>query len=316
MANTSTHIKPHIVQVDYIRAIASMAVALFHLGGKALLVLKYGWLGVQMFFLLSGFIICWAIPRNYTWNMFGKFTGKRILRIEPPYLISIVVALISQYIWNDGYQIDWQNVLTHLAYINNFTGKPYLSPVYWTLGIEFQFYIFIGIFFPLITRRWGILFLPVFSAVPIFVNIPGATLLGFFPLFALGTLYYLYLTGVKQLPEILIFSALIAAIGVYTMGWIPVLTGLFALSLLIMPLRTYPVVSFFSKISFSLYLTHDVIGGDVVVYLGSILPKTIPFKALEFLTGIVASVLFAWVFYRLVELPCLRLSKRIRYKRD
>lgn len=218
MANTNTHIKPHIAQVDYIRAIASMAVALFHLGGKALPVLKYGWLGVQMFFLLSGFIICWAIPRDYNWGMFGKFAGKRILRIEPPYLISIALVLVGQYIWDSGYQVDWSSVLTHLAYINNFTDKPYLSPVYWTLGIEFQYYIFVGIFFPLIIKRWGTLFLLALCIVPIFINIPGSTLLGFFPLFALGILYYLYLTGIKQLPEILIFGILTAAVGVYTMG--------------------------------------------------------------------------------------------------
>lgn len=42
--------KQHIQQVDYIRAIASLGVALFHLGGKTLPVLNNGWLGVQMFF--------------------------------------------------------------------------------------------------------------------------------------------------------------------------------------------------------------------------------------------------------------------------
>jgi peptidoglycan/LPS O-acetylase OafA/YrhL len=268
-----------------------------------------------MFFLLSGFIICWAIPENYSLGMFGKFAGKRVLRIEPPYLISIALIIIAQYLFSSDYKIDWGNVLTHLAYINNFTGKPYLSPVYWTLGIEFQYYIFVGIFFPLIVKRWGTLFLLILCVIPVFINIPGTTLSGFFPLFALGILYYLYLTGIKQLPEVLIVGALITATGVYTMGWLPVLTGLFALGLLIIPLKNYPVVSFFSKISFSLYLTHDIVGSRLVVYLGTILPKTIPFKGLEFLTGIVVSILFAWMFYKLIELPCLRLSKRIRYER-
>jgi peptidoglycan/LPS O-acetylase OafA/YrhL len=83
--------KPHIPQVDYIRAIASLAVALFHLGGKELPVLSYGWLGMQMFFLLSGFIICWAIPRSYNWKLSGRFISKRLIRIEPPHFCNFSV---------------------------------------------------------------------------------------------------------------------------------------------------------------------------------------------------------------------------------
>ncbi|WP_431199267.1 hypothetical protein ACRQ5D_06335 [Mucilaginibacter sp. P25] len=43
------------------------------------------------------------------------------------------------------------------------------------------------------------------------------------------------------------------------------------------------------------------------------LPKTFGFRAFEFLTGIAVSISFAYLFYRMVELPCLQLSKRIRY---
>ncbi|MFC0516466.1 acyltransferase family protein [Mucilaginibacter angelicae] len=305
--------KPHIQQVDYIRAIASLAVALFHLGGKSLPGLRYGWLGVQMFFLLSGFIICWAIPENYSWALFPKYILKRISRIEPPYIASIVLTILAGYVLNANYRPDINNILTHFAYINNFTGRPYLSPVYWTLGVEFQYYLFIGLFFPVIIKKWGAIFLPVICLLPLFVSVPGSTLLNVFPFFALGILYYLYLTCKKGLIEVLIYGIAVTVIGIYTAGWMPMLAGLLAMALLTMPLRRYPVVSFFSKISFSLYLTHDVVGSSLVAFMGMHLPKTLAFKALEFLTGIVVSICFAYLFYRLVELPCLRLSKKIRY---
>jgi peptidoglycan/LPS O-acetylase OafA/YrhL len=305
--------KQHIQQVDYIRAIASLAVALFHLGGKSLPGLRYGWLGVQMFFLLSGFIICWAIPENYSLALFPRYILKRIARIEPPYIASILLTILAGYLLNANYRPDIGNILTHFAYINNFTGRPYLSPVYWTLGIEFQYYLFIGLFFPIIIKKWGAIFLPVICLLPLFVYVPGSTLLSVFPFFALGILYYLYLTGKKGLMEVLIYGVPVSAIGVYTMGWMPIAAGLLALALLIIPLKRYPVISFFSKISFSLYLTHDVFGSSLVAFMGMHLPKTFTFKAFEFLTGIVVSICFAYLFYRLIELPCLRLSKRIRY---
>jgi peptidoglycan/LPS O-acetylase OafA/YrhL len=308
-----TEKKFYLQQVDYIRAFASLAVALFHLGGKTLPVLKYGWLGVQMFFLLSGFIICWAIPKTYTWRMAGKFLTKRLLRIEPPYIISILLALVVHDIWVTDDHLDWMNILTHLAYLNNFIGKPYLSPVYWTLGVEFQYYLFIALCFPFIRSRWGVWFLLAVCVIPVSMTIPGAILFHVFPLFALGILYYLYIMRMKGIKELLLFGMVIAAISIYTAGWLATFAGLLALAILIMPLRSHPVVSFLSKISFSLYLTHDMIGSNLVVYLGQHLPRSFFFKSLEFFAGIVVSILFAYLFYRFIEEPSLRLSKRIAY---
>jgi peptidoglycan/LPS O-acetylase OafA/YrhL len=223
------------------------------------------------------------------------------------------LTILAGYLLNTNYQPNIANILTHFAYINNFTGQPYLSPVYWTLGIEFQYYLFIGLFFPVIIKKWGAFFLPVLCLLPLLIPVPGSTLLSVFPFFALGILYYLYLTGKQGLIEVLMYGVAVTAIGIYMLGWLSVAAGLLTLALLILPLKGYPVVSFFSKISFSLYLTHDVLGSSLVAFMGMHLPKTFAFKALEFLTGIVVSIGFAYLFYRMVELPCLRLSKRMRY---
>jgi len=308
-----TEKKFYLEQVDYIRAFASLAVALFHLGGKVLPVLKYGWLGVQMFFLLSGFIICWAIPPAYTWRMMGTFLSKRLLRIEPPYIVSILLALMVHFVWVADYHPDWMNILSHLAYINNFIGKPYLSPVYWTLGVEFQYYVFIALCFPLIRSPWGLWFLLTICLVPLWIPMHGTLLFQVFPLFALGILYYLYIMGLKGIKELSLFGIVITAISICTAGWWPTFAGLLALAMLIIPLRSHRIISFLSRISFSLYLTHDIVGSNLVVYMGRNLPKTFLFKSLEFFTGIVVSILFAYLFYRLVEAPCLKLSKRMSY---
>ncbi|MBD1366887.1 acyltransferase [Mucilaginibacter sp. ZT4R22] len=308
----------HIHQVDYIRAIASVAVALFHLGGKSLPVLKYGWLGVHMFFLLSGFIICKAIPRNYSWRLSGKFISKRIIRIEPPYIISIAVVLLVNLLLAGLGLIpsahpDWLNLLGHLAYINNFTGAPYINPVYWTLGIEFQFYLFVAIAFPLIVGRWGTWFLLALCILSHYIHIPGSTLLGLFPVFALGILYYLYFTKQITRTEALLFGLPVALISCFSIGCAETAAALFAVVILALPLKSNKVIRFFSAISFSLYLTHDTVGSKLVAFMGQSLPKTLPFKALEFGTGIIVSITFAWVFYLVVEAPFLKLSKRVVY---
>ncbi|OOQ58212.1 acyltransferase family protein [Mucilaginibacter pedocola] len=308
----------HIPQVDYIRAIASVGVALFHLGGKALPVLKYGWLGVHMFFVLSGFIIFKAIPQNYSWRLAPKFIAKRIIRIEPPYIISIAVVLLINLIMA-GLSLapytkpDWANLAGHLAYINNFSDAQYVNPVYWTLGIEFQFYLFVALAFPLLNNKWGAWALLGLSVLSHYLHLPGANLLGLFPVFALGILFYLYSTQKTTLLTALLFALPITFISYLNMGWMETSAGWFALILLALPLKANRIIGFFSAISFSLYLTHDTVGSRLVATMGQHLPKTFGFKALEFGTGIIVSILFAYAFYILVEKPCLKLSKRITY---
>ena len=55
---------------------------------------KYGWLGVEMFFVVSGFVIPWALHRGgYRLKDYGRFLLKRVLRLDPPYVLSIALVL-------------------------------------------------------------------------------------------------------------------------------------------------------------------------------------------------------------------------------
>jgi peptidoglycan/LPS O-acetylase OafA/YrhL len=308
--------KQHIYQVDYIRAIASLAVALFHLGGKVLPVLKYGWLGVQLFFFLSGFIICWAIPKGYGLKVSGKFILKRIIRIEPPYIISVALVVAMQFLLQGGYQPDWKNIFFHFAYLNTFFHLPYLNPVYWTLAVEFQFYLLIAFIFPLIIKRWGCLVVLLLCFSPFIVHINALSLIATLPVFAAGMFYYQYRAKLIGL-NIFIPGELLALACCYeTGGLLPMCATILALLILLAPLKGNKIVTFFANISFSLYLTHDIVGSNLVVRLGQILPKTTEGKGICFISGIIVSIAFAYLFYLAIERPFVHLSKKIRYKED
>lgn len=266
-----------------------------------------------MFFVLSGFIICWAMPQDYSLKLAGRFIARRITRIEPPYIVSIVLALAAHFIFIAHYKPDWLNVLFHLGYINSFVNSTYLNPVYWTLAIEFQFYLFVAIFFPLLIKRWSVFCLIFLCIAPVWVRLPGSTLINVFPIFVIGIIFFLYKRGVWNISATAIYILVIVACCVFRLGWLQTSAALLALLLLALPLKSNRIVSFFSKISFSLYLTHDIVGSNLVVYLGTQLPKTFFFKGIEFITGIAVSIIFAYIFCRLIEEPSLKLSKRIRY---
>jgi peptidoglycan/LPS O-acetylase OafA/YrhL len=308
-------IKPHkhLNSPDYIRAIASLAVALFHLGGKAIPILKFGWLGVEMFFVLSGFIICWAMPGSYSPKMSTRFIIKRIIRIEPPYLISLVLLLLLNWLTIGNYSPDWRQILLHIGYVNNFFNKPYLNPVYWTLGIEFQYYLFIAFFFPFLVKNSGKWLIITLCVLPALIHLPGQLLPALFPLFGLGIFCFLFQKRLISLLYLAAFGLITVISCLYTMGWLPVLAGLTATAFILIPLRPNKIVTFFSNISFSLYLTHDIVGSRLVVYLGTEFSRTIFHKGLFFIAGIIVSILTAWLFYIFFEMPFFNKSKSIAY---
>src|SRR6476659_1629485 len=89
--------------IDVLRGVAAVAVAWFHFtnGNQQFMsagLIKssghYGWLGVEVFFVVSGFIIPYSLYRGgYRVRLhWRRFVAKRILRLDPPYIAAIVLA--------------------------------------------------------------------------------------------------------------------------------------------------------------------------------------------------------------------------------
>src|SRR5262245_16881681 len=97
--------------LDFLRGLASLAVCWFHLThfhynvpdrhGYALLrkTGAYGWLGVEVFFVISGFVIPSSLYRaRYRIRDFFTYLARRIVRLDPPYLAAIAVMLAMAYV--------------------------------------------------------------------------------------------------------------------------------------------------------------------------------------------------------------------------
>ena len=94
----------YLSSLDLLRGLAAVAVCYFHFthGNPDFLsktnILyqsgRYGFLGVDVFFVISGFVIPYAMYRGmYRFKNFGTFLLKRVIRIEPPFLISIILVI-------------------------------------------------------------------------------------------------------------------------------------------------------------------------------------------------------------------------------
>ncbi|RYZ22991.1 MAG: acyltransferase, partial [Chitinophagaceae bacterium] len=135
----STVRKKELEEVFLLRGVASLMVCLFHLilGNEGLFpssnlleqIFSYGYLGVEVFFILSGYVICYSLPLDFGLADLRAFFLKRIYRIEPPYIVSILVVLLLNYlshsITGQPNHVDFLAVLGHLAYVNNFNTSTY-----------------------------------------------------------------------------------------------------------------------------------------------------------------------------------------------
>jgi peptidoglycan/LPS O-acetylase OafA/YrhL len=139
--------------IDGLRALAIIPVLIFH-AFPALL--PGGFVGVDIFFVISGYLITTIILKSLSEGTFTffNFYQRRILRIFPALIL--VLIFVSTFAWLYFLANEFQNYSKHLAsamfFVSNITffneigyfdGKAELKPLlhFWSLGIEEQFYI-------------------------------------------------------------------------------------------------------------------------------------------------------------------------------
>ena len=323
--------KQHFHTIDALRGIAALSVAWFHFTNAEFTEQfgayrssgAYGFLGVEVFFVISGFIIPFALYQaRYRVQSFFRFFLRRIVRLDPPYLASIAMVLFT--LWFSGtlpgrhpYHIAWGQVLAHLGYVNAFIGMSWLQMTYWSLAVEFQYYVFVGLLFPLIALRDRIatpLILALFGAITWAGGGNVAFLPHYLPLFAIGILAF---RRVSLKAPVLDTAAGLAASTV--MAWVvngvPEAIAAAAAAAIILWLEIdLPVLSFLGEISYSVYLMHVFVGNVVfgtasryAARLGPAAKWYVPFVALALTLGV------SYLLNRIVEQPSRRLAARISY---
>ncbi|WP_314508861.1 acyltransferase [Xanthocytophaga agilis] len=310
------------------RAIASMAVVLFHfIGTEQFLtnwtILKYisvyGQYGVQMFFVISGFVIPFSLYKSkYKIHYYGKFVLKRIIRLDPPYLANILFIICLSYVLSKvssaQFTITWKQLLLHLGYLNAFFHEKWLNVVFWTLSVEFQYYVLLGLIYPLLIGNQWIRSITVISLLALsilFHDIPRDFFFAHIPVFLMGILTFQWYTRIIPKWEYIVWT-FVCILFIYTSSIEILFVSIISVLLLFYFTIENKWLTFLGDISYSLYLMH-VMTGSVVI---SIVKKRtdniyIEFFALVFAVSI--SVTMSYLLYRFVEQPSQKLSSKIRF---
>ncbi len=148
----------HLPALDGLRAVSVFIVIGYHFGFSRI----PGDLGVNTFFVLSGFLITWLLMKErseFGRVSLGGFYARRTLRIFPAYyaflLFSFTQECVRGYCWSHGLLLS--GISYTVNYYNAFQGHPGTAIAHaWSLGLEEQFYlIWPGIFIALSRMQTG-----------------------------------------------------------------------------------------------------------------------------------------------------------------
>jgi peptidoglycan/LPS O-acetylase OafA/YrhL len=154
LSGMATNALQHLPELDGLRGVAILMVLFFHYSGDAprwaQWLLQYGWAGVDLFFVLSGFLITRILlSTKESPEYFRSFYTRRVLRIFPLYYLAIFLFFFlllplrhangasleissGEQIWYWTYLVNWHDSTEHLT-------RPLIH--IWSLCVEEQFYL-------------------------------------------------------------------------------------------------------------------------------------------------------------------------------
>ena len=331
-----------LVEVDALRGVAALAVVLFHFTTRftelfhpaslSVVNVSYGHYGVNLFFIISGFVIFMTLEKTVRPL---DFVVSRFSRLFPAYWVAIVLTfLVTHWLGLPGKLVDGWAAVGNLLMLHGLFKVPHVDGVYWTLEVELLFYF--GMFL-LYRLRWlsrihqmilGLLVVKItYFVLERWFNISlpwmlfRLMILQYIPWFALGIA--IYQASSRQDATSRRRSAITATCAVLTLALtesiaVGVLSVVFALVVWLaaagrLTLLRYGPFVWLGSISYPLYLLHENIGWSIQLQLGALGFST----TTTALVALVAILMLAAAVTRWVEQPAMRwIRTRYRQRTD
>jgi peptidoglycan/LPS O-acetylase OafA/YrhL len=304
---------------------------------EAALVTRFGAYGVDMFFVLSGYVILMA-----NWDRRPvAFARARVARLYPTYWSALAVALLVYLVlWPGRSAVTVEGVAANVTMLQTALGFADITTPQWTLWVELRFYLVFGCFL-----AWGATRERLAWLIALWAPIAGiaersgfdflATVLvaPYAPLFACGMGLY----AMKRWRQWPVFGVLVAGNAALACAWPgsarreAVIAGTHNLNAVsgaascAAVLICVGVIAFAANLpawgwlsaaarlagpSYALYLVHEPLGGWVIHILSGDLGVSIALAG-----AVAASSLVAWMIWRFVDRPAVPALRRLLSKR-
>lgn len=277
--------------LDLLRFFAALSVVFYHFTyrpNEAVFswlqpITKYGYLGVDVFFIISGFVILMSA----TGKSVPSYLISRFSRLYPTFWVAIVVTTSVLILLRPAHVQSWQDVLLNFTMVPGYLGAGFVDGVYWTLAIELKFYFFVllMLLFKGNAERWlwGWLILTAACYLPVPHALQSVVLFPYGAYFIAGAMFYLIW---KDRPTVLRMAAIVicyllcafstadrmggfvtdgcAQIGALVIGG--AFTVFLMLSLKLLPELKSKFWLSLGAFTYPLYLIHNEVGKAVALY--------------------------------------------------
>jgi peptidoglycan/LPS O-acetylase OafA/YrhL len=304
---------------------------------------KYGLLGVQLFFIISGYVVLMSAQGK----TIKQFFLSRVVRLYPAFWVACTLTFLIERLYgppatapsHSWFNMSGREYLANMTMLHGFAGFRSIDGVYWTLTVEIGFYFLISLLIgyrllnhlPLICLGW-------LSYVAVVGPAPGAVtplftlfIAEYAPYFIAGMLFYLLQTKNGkpwQICGLLLFSYLLALrqgraqmTGLSAelhesftfLAAAAAITVFFTVFALVITrqlnLQKQPWLAKLGALTYPLYLVHAFIGYIIFQHFGAQVNKYV------LLIGLIASmIVLAWLIHTYVEKKLSRpLGKKVDY---
>ncbi len=276
----------------------------------------YGKFGVNIFFVISGFIIPLSMDRaKFKVKYFFDFILKRIVRLHPPYLAGLLITLIIVFLADKVKHIPFPEDIISIVKSCFYLHIPGDNPVFWTLKIEAEYYIFIAFYFALVSINKKITLI---ISIPLFIFLGKTDMVNYIGLFDFLVFFLIGIVGylIYNNTESYLFEAiclLVLIISSFVFYELPAAIAATATITFILFYKSAinKYFDFMGEISYSIYLIHYPIG---IKLINSTIKHFDPkyYLILFVVTNIIIYII-AYFFWKYIEKPFAQLSNKIRY---
>ncbi|OKK17726.1 acyltransferase [Streptomyces sp. CB00455] len=333
-----------MVALDGVRILAALAVVGYHYvvlesawGGPTTAVFPtahrfavYGWLGVEIFFLVSGFVICMS-----AWGRsVGDFALSRVSRLFPAYWTAVAFTSLVLFTWPEIRHLNaFSDVVVNLSMLQGGLGVPHVDDAYWTLFAELKFYVlFSVVVLRGVTYRNCVIFCGLWTLAGIVAPTGDSGVLSFFavpalsPYFIAGIAFHLMrrfrpnavlwaLVGVQfLLAQHYVHARMISSLGrsvtdrtpawpahlVITLGFL----AMAAIALGALDGIQWRWLPHAGAVTYPLYLIHMMAGLTLIHHFRRMVAPV------PLVLGVTAGIVtLAWIIHRAIERPLSRVLR-------
>lgn len=325
--------RERLSELDLLRFAAALAVVFYHFTGfggagawpvpsqevfpEIAPVTRFGYLGVDLFFVISGFVILMS-----AWGRGpGEFGISRLVRLMPAYWVSVLLGAAVYALFRTGHGVPGL-IVPNLTMLQGGLGLRNVDAVYWTLWVELHFYVLAAVLAGIgITYRSCLVFMAAWMLGGVFADEADSKILQVMlvPTWSCYFIAGMALYMIHRFGPTLLLWGYVAASYLIALRWGAwraenvfrgadetvvgaVITGIFGVMILVATGRLSGLrrrgLTVLGALTYPLYLVHSQLA---LPLLDAVFPGLDRWAALAVAVG--ASLLAAYAVHRLVERP-------------